>query len=180
MVQNKINYNEIMKKFPKINNQSNISRIMEMKDKIIKAYEGFCNKKKSLKTTPNQEFKKKLKNFVNMCTSNKIGVSMPVIQETAISLGKQMNVLNVKSKGYFQKFCKRNNIELLKVYGEANSVPQEKTEHWFNELPKLIKDYEPRNIFNIDELGLFYKLLPKKTYIVKRQTFKGGKKVKKE
>ena len=61
-----------------------------------------------------------------MCTSNKIGVSMPVIQETAISLGKQMNVLNVKSKGYFQKFCKRNNIELLKVYGEANSVPQEK------------------------------------------------------
>ena len=127
MVQNKINYNEIMKKFPKIKNQSNISRIMEMKDKIIKAYEeGFCHKKKSLKTTPNQELEKKLKNFVNMCTSNKIGVSMPVIQETAISLGEQMNMLNVKSKGYFQKFCKRNNIELLKVYGEANSVPQEK------------------------------------------------------
>ena len=84
----------------------------------------------------------------------------------------------MKSRGYFQKFCQRNNIELHKIHGEANSVPEEKTDNWFNELPNLIKDYEPKNIFNVDELGLFYKLLPNKTYRIRGEKFSGGKKSK--
>ena len=141
LVEQQIAYSEIMKKFPKIKHPSNISKMIRMKDQIKKEFEeGFCPKKKSLKTTANKEFEEKLKSFVSKCTSNKITLSMPIIQNAAINYGEEINVTNVKSRGYFQKFCQRNNIELHKIHGEANSVPEEKTDNWFNELPNLIKD----------------------------------------
>ena len=89
-----------------------------------------------------------------------------------------MNININGSRDYFDKFCKRNNIGLQKIYGEAASVPQEKTNKWFKKLPNLIKEYEPKDIFNVDELGLFYRLLPSKTYAEKNKKCFLGKKSK--
>ena len=45
--------------------------------------------------------------------------------------------------------------------GEANSVDGSMVEPWYqNELPALLKEYELKNIFDADETGLFYELLP--------------------
>jgi hypothetical protein len=43
----------------------------------------------------------------------------------------------------------------------------------------MLKDYKPEDIFNGDEFGLFWRLPPNKTFIVKGQTYKTGKKAKK-
>jgi hypothetical protein len=48
-------------------------------------------------------------------------------------------------------------------------------ESWKSELGKLIEGYEPRNIFNADETGLFYSLLPNKTLAFKGEKCHGGK-----
>ncbi|KAL7295851.1 hypothetical protein TKK_0010896 [Trichogramma kaykai] len=40
---------------------------------------------------------------------------------------------------------------------------------WMTSLDPILKEYEPRNIFNADETGLFYKCLPSKTYDFKGQ-----------
>jgi len=44
-----------------------------------------------------------------------------------------------------------------------------------NNLPKLIENYSPDDIFNVDEKGLFFKCLPEKTFIFKGQSCSGGK-----
>lgn len=44
-----------------------------------------------------------------------------------------------------------------------------------NNLPKLIENYSPDDIFNVDETGLFYKRLPEKTFIFIDQSCSGGK-----
>ena len=44
-----------------------------------------------------------------------------------------------------------------------------------NNLPKLIENYSPDGIFNVDETGLFFKCLPEKTFIFKGQSSSGGK-----
>ena len=38
---------------------------------------------------------------------------------------------------------------------------------WKDKLPELTKDYAPKDQFNFDETGVFYKLLPKKSYFKK-------------
>lgn len=41
--------------------------------------------------------------------------------------------------------------------------------------PKLRKGYNDAEIFNCDETGLFYKMLPDKTFKFKGETFSGVK-----
>ncbi len=65
------------------------------------------------------------------------------------------------------------------VSGEANSVPKNIVDDFLhNKLPKLLEEYEPKDIFNADETGLFFKLLPDRTYTFKGDTCHGGKKSK--
>ena len=42
-------------------------------------------------------------------------------------------------------------------------------------LPTILSNYEPRNILNADEFGLFYQALPKKTLHLKGEKCSGGK-----
>ena len=47
---------------------------------------------------------------------------------------------------------------------------------WIERLLELTSGYELRNIWNMDELGLFFKALPKKNLVGKSRRGKGGKK----
>ena len=44
-----------------------------------------------------------------------------------------------------------------------------------NVLPTLLARYNPEDIYNVDETGLFYKLLPDKAYTMKNEACHGGK-----
>lgn len=48
-------------------------------------------------------------------------------------------------------------------------------EMFLSKLPMLLKDYSPRNIFNADETGLFFRALPNKTLTLKHEKCIGGK-----
>ena len=62
--------------------------------------------------------------------------------------------------------------------GEADEVSTTTIQAWIERLPELCQDYEPRNILNLDELGLFFKALPEKGLAEKKKKSKGGKKSK--
>ena len=47
------------------------------------------------------------------------------------------------------------------------------------QLESILTDYEPKDIFNADETGLFLKLLSDRTFAFKGEDVKGGKKVRK-
>jgi hypothetical protein len=63
-----------------------------------------------------------------------------------------------------------------KVCGEANSVNPEEVVAWKDTaLLHLMAKHSPKDIFNADELGLFYNMLPEKTYTFKGASCKGIK-----
>ena len=65
--------------------------------------------------------------------------------------------------------------------GEAASVTEDMTADWLGtSLPALLSEFEPENIFNADETGLFWKCLPDKTLNLKGETCSGGKKSKEQ
>jgi hypothetical protein len=62
------------------------------------------------------------------------------------------------------------------VCGEAGSVSKETTDKWKqSELQEILKQFEPKNIYNADETGLFYKCVPNRTLAEKGDACSGYK-----
>jgi hypothetical protein len=79
------------------------------------------------------------------------------------------------SNGWVEKFRKRNNIAFKSVCGEAASVDEEAVDNWKAKIPEIIANYAECDIFNADETGLFYIVLPDKTMAFKNEICTGGK-----
>ncbi len=92
-----------------------------------------------------------------------------ILKSQAIKFGSMFQETECKAScGWLDGFKKRNNITLKTSVGEAGFVDSKIIKNYLNVvLPDLIKDYEPRNIFNADETGLYYKAMPNKTMYYK-------------
>ena len=73
------------------------------------------------------------------------------------------------------RFKSRRNINQATVCGENESVDMRTVEDWKAKLPEIIADYDEKDIFNIDEGGIFYRALPSMTLRVKGDNCKGRK-----
>jgi hypothetical protein len=71
--------------------------------------------------------------------------------------------------------CKRNNIAFGVQSGEEGQVNKDTCKQWKEKLPSLIEGYAPRDIFNMDETGMFFRGSNKKTFMFKGEECKGGK-----
>lgn len=67
------------------------------------------------------------------------------------------------SNGWIDNFKKRHNLKQYSVHGEAASAPLEDLDEMRDKLRETLKDYDPENIFNCDETGLFWKMKPSRT-----------------
>ena len=78
--------------------------------------------------------------------------------------------------GFLPHFTRRKGLSSKKRARESASVSK-KEQNTFTEnvLPSLLGKYEPDDICNVDEIGLFYRLLPDRTYAFKGEDCHGGK-----
>ena len=67
---------------------------------------------------------------------------------------------------------------LKKLAGESAEVSVESTDAWLESLPSLLEGYEPRDVYNADETGLFFNVLPDRTLAYKGESCHGGKRSK--
>jgi hypothetical protein len=74
------------------------------------------------------------------------------------------NALHVAPRLGIDIFLRKNNLVYKTILGEGAIVNPETVIDWKSEeLPKIIDVYQPKDIFNIDETGLFYNFQPSKT-----------------
>lgn len=78
-----------------------------------------------------------------------------------------------------ESFRKRHQLVFNEHCGESSEVNSETIEEWVAKLPSIIEGYEPENITNSDETGLFFCALLKKSLCVKGEKCSGGKLCKK-
>ena len=82
------------------------------------------------------------------------------------------------SNGWLESFKKRHNIACAVACGESASVSSTTVDDWKSRLPALYQGYAAKDIFNMDETGVFYRALPDRTLNVKGSDCHGGKKSK--
>ena len=67
------------------------------------------------------------------------------------------------SHGWLDNFKKRHNLKQYNIHGEAGSAPIQDLASMREKLHQTLRDYDPKDIFNCDETGLFWKMKPSRT-----------------
>ena len=109
--------------------------------------------------------------------SRDVAVLDLVFKTKAIEFTAKMNVKNFKaSDGWLDRCKKRFNVLFTTVSGENNActgemiAPREQSK-----LPIILSKYDLNQIYNADELGLFYRTQPIKSLHLKNENCVGGK-----
>lgn len=71
------------------------------------------------------------------------------------------------SKGWFDKFQKRQNLHNIKMKGYINSGENVSNYDFSDEFKAVVtaEGYKPEHVFNLDEVSLFWKRMPSRTFI---------------
>lgn len=160
---------------------STISTIWKHREKIKTLLEE--NKSSNLKrarVSKHQDIEEALLKWFKQQRSLSIPISGPILQVKANDFGKLLgkNDFNC-SNAWIQRFCQRHNIVSSRVCGESAGVSKEECKEWLSKIwPTLCAGYTPDEIFNADELGLFFNMLPDRTYAFKGEKCSSGKKSK--
>jgi hypothetical protein len=131
-----------------------------MREKYMAAYsdQTASPKRKTLKKTKLTNIDTGLRNFIRNCNESGLMVNEKMSKEKALEIARVSNLDTFKaSNGYLENFKQRNMIMFSKIHGEANSVDENVIERWFDsQLRDHINLIDPDNIYNGDELGLFW------------------------
>ena len=160
---------------------STLSTILKNKDSIKSNFERslFQSSRKQFRSGEYTDIEEALFKWFTSARSAGVQITGPVLATKAESLAEKFGRINFKaSNGFIERFKERRGIMYKNVCGESNAVDCEIVQSWKEKLPSLIEQYEPRNIFNADETGLFYKLQPDKFLHFKGESCSGRKKSK--
>lgn len=85
------------------------------------------------------------------------------------------------SDKWVRNLVERDNLKSKALHGESGSADAEACDSRMRKIRELCFKYDLKNMYNVDETGLFYKLLPKRTYLsraMSRKTVRGNKDMK--
>ncbi|XP_049267996.1 TBC1 domain family member 13 [Rhipicephalus sanguineus] len=166
---------EVAKKFniPK----STLSRILKNKNTIEGAVKNGTFTSKRMRMTPYEELGKVVFVWFKRARSSNFPISGPILEQKAREIALQMGVENFAlSNGWLSCFKKSHGLVFKAISGESAAVNRDICTDWQQgRLQEILDNYEPRDVFNVDEMGLFYKVLPSKTLAFKGEACSGGK-----
>ena len=88
-------------------------------------------------------------------------------------MAKDFNPTN----GWITRWKAREGIAFKRAHGEKNDANSPAAEDWVTKvLPDILKDYAPKDIFNADETGIYFKALPDGTLCFRSEEISGSKK----
>ena len=119
--------------------------------------------------------------MVQLATSRKIFPDGKILMEKAIEIAASrlgMGEGFKASNGWLARQKQCYNIVHRTVSGESGDVNDETVESWLERLPFIVTGYEAQDIWNCDETGLFWKVLPDSGLAEKGKACGGGKRSK--
>ncbi|XP_046391623.1 tigger transposable element-derived protein 6-like [Ischnura elegans] len=135
--------------------------------------------RKRSRSCKNDELDRKVFEWFTEVRSANIPLSGSILQDRAKTIALKLGIDDFhSSNGWLSRFKRRWNLTTLRVCGEEAAVDVAVVEEWKKNLPSLVAGYDPKDIFNADESGFFYNLLPDSTLATKGEICHGGKRSK--
>ncbi|GBM80855.1 hypothetical protein AVEN_205056-1 [Araneus ventricosus] len=135
---------------------------------VLNSNENLKNLK--FRKTETSEIDEVLMKWFRSARAKDIPVSGVLLQEKAREVGESLGLETFKaSNGWLENFRTCHNISFKQICGEEKSVNPNEVTDWIRKLKSLLKGYDGRDIFNEDETDIFYRVLPVKPYVLRRQ-----------
>ena len=161
--------------------RTTVKGILSKKDAIEAAIRaGIPSKRKKLKPAKHSELDKGVLIWLKQAREQNLPVVGDLIKEKALKLVELMHIPDfIASDGWLDNFKKRNGITFKTVQDEAAGVDLQPLLEWQQQvLQPLLRQFSADDVFNLDETGLFWRLLPNKTMSFRGERCTGGKKSK--
>ena len=147
---------------------ANITRILEKEEAIVERYES--NNRESnasqykISKAEYQLLEKELILWLRKIWTNKLPINSDITLDKANQFASELSYDFKPTVGYLRGLKRRNGFQFTEKHGESDSVDEESFDRWCAAMDLKINNYENEDIYNFDETGLFYRLLPSKTY----------------
>ena len=157
-----------------------LSTWIKNKHKIMETYDCSNPERKRQRLSTYDDIERALIDWFKQTRGNTVPVSGPLLaaqaQKFAAALG---NAEFQCSSGWLDQFKQWHGITFKCISGESAAVAQELMTEWKDSsLPAILQEYALRDIYNMDETGIFYRLTPDRTLTFKGDSCHDGKKSK--
>lgn len=125
-----------------------------------------------------EEMEKRLCIWIDDEIERNMPLSQKIIMQKALSIFNHIENERedtsenfTASRGWFDNFKKRSNLHNIRITGEAASADTVAASNFPATLKAIIErgNYPPELVFNVDETGLFWKRMPKRTFISREE-----------
>ncbi|XP_066137377.1 jerky protein homolog-like [Euwallacea fornicatus] len=167
--------------------KATICKIKRMKRQLLQRT---CNtfggpgNRRTLKNAKAPKMENSLYKWFLQQRENHVPISGEILKERAKLLNQKLKETEnfVASDGWLQRFKGRYGIRLLSISGEKLSAQPQLVQPFKEKLIKIIKELDLRmeQIYNADESGLYWKMLPEKTYAASYEKSAPGIKTEKQ
>ncbi|KAM5255825.1 tigger transposable element-derived protein 4 [Ctenodactylus gundi] len=159
--------------------KNSLSSIMKNKEKVLEAFESlrFDPKRKRLRTAFYTDLEEALMRWYRIAQCLNVPVNGPMLRLKANDFAQKLGHNDFKcSNGWLDRFKSRYGLVFRTQPVEATGTPIDPSTVWYqNILPYYLNDYHPKNVFNIKETALLYRMLPTNTFAFKGETCSIGK-----
>ncbi|KFR08652.1 Tigger transposable element-derived protein 4, partial [Nipponia nippon] len=160
--------------------KNSLSSIMKNKEKVLEAFESlrFDPKRKRLRTAFYTDLEEALMKWYRTAQCLNVPVSGPMLRLKANDFAQKLGHSDFKcSNGWLDRFKSRYGLVFRAQPVEAAATATvDAAALWHqNVLPYHLNEYQPKNVFYIQETGLLYQMLPHNTFAFKGETCSVGK-----
>lgn len=154
-----------------------VSDYVKNRTKILTAFENSHKSQKNDRKGVHPAFEEALQLWLKGVLAKNLPVSGDLLKEKAESFTVRMGIEDFKfTDRWLRGFKKRHRILLKKVSGESGAVDQTiVSDYRVTKLQALLREYTPSDMFNCDETGLFFKMLPDRTLSSSGESCASGK-----
>lgn len=158
---------------------STLNSIISKKDEIRKQvdkYGASAKKRKTGRESTYKDLETVLYDWYRQARALQIPIDGTILREKALEIATLKGIENfTASNGWISRFKERHGLNFKKLCGQSAAVDDSVVQDWLSRLPTLIEGFDPRDIYNADETGLFYKCLPDRSLTLKGEACHGGK-----
>lgn len=157
-------------------NHSTISTIYKNKYELSKCLDSNSTKKKRIRLSTMEDLEICLLKWFKQQRNSNVPINGPILKAKAEEFAKKLEIDKDISPGWVQRFRGRHKIVFGKLSGERGDVSEEVCVSWLQDVwPTLCGKYPAENIYNADEMGLFFNLTPSVSFKFKGEKCSNGK-----